>query len=138
MTIEPIKIEGLAEFQRAIRKLDAGMPKALRLAMNDAVNIVVDEARPRVPTLTGRAQSTVKARSTRTSARVSAGGRRAPYFPWLDFGGSVGRNRSVKRAFLKQGRYIWKAYADKRPEFQDAMVRALMGVAIESGLELTP
>ena len=136
MTIDPIKIEGLDQFVRSLRQLDSELPKALRLAMNEAASVVVDDARPRVPTRTGRAQSTIKARSTRTSVRVAAGGRRAPYFPWLDFGGRVGRNKSVKRAFLKEGRYIWKAYADNRTEFQAAMVRALVGVAGQAGIEV--
>jgi hypothetical protein len=68
-----------------------------------------------VPRRTGRAGGTIKAASTRTEARVSEGGARAPYMPWLDFGGRVGRKNSVKRPFLKEGRYIWKSFGAHRP-----------------------
>jgi hypothetical protein len=96
---EPIKIEGLAEFQRNLRKLDSDLPKMLRIAFNDATGLVIDYARPRVARRSGRAAGTVKAKSTRTAARVSAGGRRAPYYPWLDFGGKGPGNRPAARPF---------------------------------------
>lgn len=133
---DPVRIDGLAEFNRNLRKLDSDLPKALRLAMNDAVGIVVDYARPRVPRRTGRAQATIKAKSTRTEARVSAGSKRVPYFPWLDFGGKTGRNRSVDRPFFKEGRYLYKGLVVKRAEFTDRLERALVGVAESAGVEV--
>lgn len=133
---EPIKIQGLAEFQRNLRKLDSDLPKALRIAFNDATGLVIDYARPRVARRTGRAAGTIKAKSTRTKARVSGGGRRAPYYPWLDFGGKVGRNRSIDRPFYKEGRYLWKALVVKRDALQTALEGALIGVAEQAGIEV--
>lgn len=134
-----VRIEGLRELQRGLKSLDRDLPKALRLAFNDAADIIVDDAKPRVPRLTGRAAGTVKARSTQTAARVTAGGSRAPYYPWLDFGGRVGRRRSVRRPFLKDGRYIYNAYFRRRDsgEFQDALQDALVQVARRAGLGVT-
>src|SRR5689334_15341087 len=83
---EPIKITGLAEFNRALRRMSTDLPKALRQAQNEAAGIVVDWARPRVPVRSGRAARSVRASSTRTAARVTGGGARVPYYPWLDFG----------------------------------------------------
>src|SRR5574342_787900 len=131
---EAIKIDGLAQFSRNLRKLDADLPKALRIALNDAADVIVDYARPRIPKRTGRAASTLKSRSTRTAVRVSAGGRRAPWYPWLDFGGKVGRNRSVERAFIKEGRYIYKGYFAKRDEFSEVLTRSLLDVARQAGI----
>ena len=134
--IEPIKIDGLREFQRNLGKIDKDLPKALRIALNKAADIIVTEAAPMVPRRTGRAAASIKPRSTRSAVRVGGGGNRAPYYPWLDFGGRVGRNRSVRRPFLKQGRYIFKAYADKQAsgEFVDVLQRALLDVIAEAGV----
>lgn len=135
--IEPIKIEGLREFNRGLRKMDRELPKGLRLAGNAAANIVVDEAKPRIPTgpgVGGHVKSTLKAASTRTAARVSFGSKRLPYGAWLDFGGRVGRNRSVHRPFLKQGRYVWKSFADRRAEVEQTLQTELVKVARGAGL----
>ena len=73
-----ISIEGLAEFDRGLRKLDAEAPKQLRIALDGAADLLVKRARPRVPSRSGNARASMKAQSTRTSARVSVGGRKAP------------------------------------------------------------
>lgn len=133
---DPIRIDGLAQFSRDLKKLDADLPKALRVALNEAADVIVDYARPRVPKRSGRAQASVKARSTRTAVRVVGGGSRAPYFPWLDFGGRVGRRRAVKRAFLKDGRYIYEGYFRKQAEFEAVLTKALLDVAAQAGIEV--
>lgn len=134
---DPVKIDGLAQFTRNLKKLDAEVPKALRVALNEAAEIVLGYARPRVPRRTGRAASTLKARSTRSAVRVAAGGRKAPYYPWLDFGGRVGRKKSVKRPFIGDGRYLYPALRAKRDEFEAAVTRALIGAAESAGIEVT-
>lgn len=139
MTSDPIKIEGLREFNRALRDLDSELPKALRIAMNKAADVVVGDAVPHIPARSGRARASVKARSTRTAARVAGGGNRAPYYPWLDFGGRVGKNKSVRRPVLQKGRYIYNAYFQNRDSgrFQDVLSTALIDVAKEAGIEVT-
>lgn len=134
---EPIKVEGLREFNRALKKMDSDLPKAVRLAFNEAADLIVQDARPNVPVRSGRARSTVKARSTRTAARVVGGGNRAPYYPWLDFGGRVGRRKSVRRPFLKDGRYIYAAYDRRKGEFIDVMAQKLVDLAEGAGIEVT-
>lgn len=133
---DPIKVTGLAEFRRNLKKLDTDLPKALRIALNGAANIIVTEAAGRIPKRTGKAAASLKARSTQSQSRVSAGGNRAPYYPWLDFGGRVGRKKSVKRPFLKHGRYIFQAYADKGDEFAEVLSKALVQVARDAGVEV--
>lgn len=137
---DAIRVEGLAAFQRNLKKLDADLPKALRIALNDAANVVVDAARPLVPRRSGKAQASIKARSTRTKVRVSEGGRRAPYMPWLDYGGEGRvRGRPAKRPFIREGRYVYKAYFGARDsgEFERVMTKALLGVAASAGIEVT-
>ena len=134
-----IRIEGLSEFVRGVKRMDRESGKMVRLAFNQASQVVVDEAAPRVPRRSGRAAASLKARSTQTLARVAGGSSKAPYYPWLDFGGKVGRNDSVSRPFFKEGRYIYKSYEDKKRsgEFERIMQDALVDVAKSSGVEVT-
>lgn len=131
---DAVRITGLKEFVRDLKKLDRTLPKAVRLGMNDAVNIVVDEAKPRVPVRTGKARKSIKAKSTTKLARISAGGKRASYYPWLDFGGRVGKNNSVHRPVLKKGRYIYPAYDAKKPQVTQALNDNLFDIARQAGL----
>jgi hypothetical protein len=131
-----IRIEGLAQFNRALRKLDADLPKALRIALNEAAKVVVDYGQARMPRRSGRAVASIRARSTRTAVRVVEGGPRAPYAPWLDFGGRTGRARSVIRTFITEGRYLYPALRDERAAIEKALTGALARVAEQAGLEL--
>lgn len=135
---DAIRISGLNEFRRGLKDMGGDLPKALRLAFNDAADIVVSDARPRVPKRSGRAAGTVKARSTQTAARVAGGGSRAPYYPWLDFGGQIG-TRGPRRPFLKEGRYIYNAYfkAKRSGRFQESLEKNLVDVARSAGIEVT-
>lgn len=137
MSGEAIRVTGLKEFQRNLKKLDDDLPKALRMAFNGAADVVVQDARPRVAHRSGRAASTVKARSTQTASRVVGGGNKAPYYPWLDFGGKVGRARSVSRPFLKHGRYIYDAYFDNQSRYGELLEQGLLEVAAAAGVEVT-
>lgn len=138
--VEPIRVEGLKEFQRSLKSMSADLPKGLRLAANSAAELIVTDARPKVPTgpeKGGHAASSIKAASTRTAARVQGGGKKYPYYPWLDFGGGVGPHKRSKRPFLRRGRYIWKSYAENQQKVQDQLSAALVQVAHDAGLEIS-
>lgn len=137
---DAIRIEGLAEFRRSLKAMSGESAKALRAAGNKAANIIVDDARPKVPTGPGRgghAVSSIKASSTQTAARIKEGGNKYPYMPWLDFGGKVGRRKSVKRPFIKTGRYIWASFDERSAEVTDVLVDGLMELVRANGLEVT-
>ncbi|GIF71911.1 HK97 gp10 family phage protein [Asanoa siamensis] len=132
MANDPIHIVGLREFNKALKGLDSNLPKGVRLALNEAANLIIDKAVPKVPSRTGRARRSLAARSTRTTARVAGGGTKAPYYPWLDFGGTNGRG--VKRPFYKDGRYLYATYYEHQDEFVGVMAQALNKVAEDAGL----
>ncbi len=137
---EPIKIEGLRELRKRLRKATGYAPIGLKVAGNKAAQIVVDEAKPRVPIGPGKgghARDSIKAASTQGAARVSAGGKKFPYYPWLDFGGTVGPGKRSRRPFLKEGRYIWAAFADKRDEIEQVLADEMANVASEAGFEVS-
>jgi hypothetical protein len=134
--VDSIRVEGLSQFRRSLKALDSNLPKALRVALNDSMGIVVDYGKSRITKKTGKALSSIKAKSTGTTARVSEGGNRAPYAAWLDFGGSVGRKGAVKRRFIRKGRYLYPALQDKRAEIISALENSLAEVAKQAGIDL--
>jgi len=135
--MDAIRVQGLAEFRRALRGASAEAPKQLRVAHNEAAEIVVGWARPRIPSTSGRARASVRVASTQSRSRVRGGGRRVPYYPWLDFGGRVGKGRSVIREFRKDGRYIYAAYYANSAEFREVLANAMRRVATGQGWDVT-
>lgn len=133
---DPIRIEGLDQFRRNLKTLDATLPRALRVAFNTAAQLVVDDARPKVPTRSGRARATVRVRSSQTRAQVAGGSKRVPYYSWLDFGGRGGRGRANNRPYRKEGRYIYAAFYRNRPRFAEVLERELVNVARQAGIEV--
>jgi hypothetical protein len=133
---DPIKVDGLDQFLRELDAMDRALPKALRLAMGTAAQIVVDDARPRIPSLSGAARGSVRVQSAETFARVIGGSTRAPYYPWLDFGGAVGRNNSIRRPYLKDGRYIYRAHEQNQGRYVEVLTDALRDAAAQAGIEL--
>lgn len=132
--IEPVRVEGLRELIRTLRQIDSPVAKALRLVANRAAEIVVAEARRDVPVRSGRAAASIRAKSTRAAARVTSGGRKAPYMPWLDYGGKVGKNNTAERPFLGDGRYVYPAFRSKREEFSEEMRRGMQEIIRDAGL----
>lgn len=136
-TVEPIKVEGLKAFSRGLRKVDKDLPKVLRVANNEGADIVAVTTRRIMRKRSGRGARSVKTSSTRTMAKVSEGGGKAAYVPWLDFGGRVGRRHSVKRPFIKTGRYLYRSWEKKRPEVLTGLEKALRAAFRAAGLDVS-
>lgn len=135
--VEPIRVEGLKAFSRGLRKVDKDLPKVLRLANNEGADIVAVTTRRIMRKRSGRAAQSVKTSSTRTAAKVSEGGNKAPYAGWLDFGGRVGRRHSVRRPFIKSGRYLYPSWEKKRPEVLTGLERSLVSAFRAAGLDVS-
>lgn len=136
---EEIRIEGLREFRRSLREIDRDTAKRLRVGFNSAAQIVATEAKRRVPLgppRAGHVRSTIKAGSTQSAARVQGGGARYPYFGFLDFGGRVGPRNSVRRPFIRKGRYLWPSYLDKADVVRDELGAQIARLARSAGLEV--
>jgi hypothetical protein len=136
VTEQKISVTGLADFNRSLRRLDSEAPKGLRLALNAAAGTLIDATRPEIPRRTGAAAKSLVVRSTRTSARVGVGGKRAPYYPWLDFGGRTGRKRSVKRPFIREGRYLYPTLGRIKPKIMAQLADELDALAKSAGLDV--
>lgn len=131
---DAIRIQGLNEFVRALKRIDSDLPKVLRVAFNKAGETIVKEARAGVPSKTGRARASVRAQSTQKTFRITGGSKKVPYYPWLDFGGTT--PRGGKRPFLKDGRYIYASYFKHRGELGGLLEAALLDAARSAGVEV--
>lgn len=142
-----VKVTGLRELSRAMKQVDTELPKELKARFLVVARRVVGVAQQRMPQRTGRAQASVKARATVRGASIAAGGTAAPYYPWLDFGGSVGRGHrpgaawsgAVKREWRGlpggSGRYIYPAIAQERDEIAKQVDEAVADVARQAGFD---
>jgi hypothetical protein len=137
-SVGKVQITGLREFQRALKAMDTDLPRQLRLVLNQASKLVIDYAEPRFPHKTGRAAASLKAKSSQREARVSLGGRRAPWAPWVDFGGQGKvRGRPPHREFIRGGRYVYKGLEVRRAEITEVMAAGMTELARTAGLEVT-
>ena len=132
--VDAIRITGLDEFVRNLKRIDNDLPKVLRAAFNDAGATILREARAGVPTKTGAAKASVKARSTQKEFRIVGGSKRVPYYPWLDFGGTTPIGGT--RPFRAEGRYIYASYFKHRDELAGLLEVALIDAARAAGVEV--
>lgn len=136
MSSSTIKVVGLNDFRKGLRGMDRGLPKGVRTALNEVADVLIDATRPKIPHRTGDAAASLRAQSSQTTAKIAVGGQKAPYYPWLDFGGKVGRKKSVVRPFYKQGRYIYPTLAEQRENIETAMLKAMAQLASTNGVEV--
>jgi hypothetical protein len=114
-----IQVRGLRELRGALRDIEKTLGPELRKGLNEVADVVLDTARPLVPTRSGDARSSLKAGSTEKAVQIKAGGTKAPYWGFLDFGGKVGRKKSVKRRFIQEGRYIYPTLRNRAGAIED-------------------
>lgn len=134
MQPDPVRVEGLAELRRDLRKVgDVDTLRELRDGLKKAAGIVADDARRRVPSKSGRARSSVRAGASGNRAYVAGGKKSVPYYGWLDFGSRrpvVGNARargpwSGSGVGPSEGRFIYPAITDKEKQITDAVDDAM-------------
>ena len=144
-----VEVRGLREFERAIRDLDGDLRTELRGDLRSIAEQVAADARGRVAADVGSgdAAASITPRATGKGASIAAGGRKAPYFPWLDFGGSVGRGHrpgvawsgAVKREWrgrpVGEGRYLYPAIRASRDLIVRLVDASVERVAREAGFD---
>ena len=151
MAISPftVKIDGLRELETALKATAPELQKEMLKEFRVIATEVRDEARAEVPKRTGNAARSIRV-SVTTSTRGSGGvairagapngsdQRKAPYYPWLDFGGRLlreGKRRNTQyREAIKGGRYLYPAierlYASNQARYEEAFsrVKARLGL----------
>jgi len=135
-----LKVTNLREFHSALRKLDATLAKELRVGLKGIAVKAAALAAPWVPKKSGRAASTLKGVGTGTGARITFGGNKAPYAPWLDFGGAAFHARGVtpggppyRRRFVAKGRYVYEAIKEGAPQALSDLQDLMNDIAAREG-----
>lgn len=142
-----VEVRGIRELSAAFKKVDGDVAANLKSRFLDIAEAVASTARGKMPQISGAAAGSVKARSSARGASIAFGGTAAPYEPWLDFGGSVGRGHwpgkawsgAIKRDWegvpFGEGRYVYPAISEKREETAEAVDRAIEEAAKGAGFE---
>lgn len=164
----PIKMEmkGLSELLASMRKVAPEAKREFTAELKTIGKMVAEDAAAEMPRRRGKARRSVKVKVvTRRGfegVQINEGGAVAPYTPWLDFGGSVGRGRrstarvtlhgggrvtvqrggsrgsgSVVRPYIKDGRYLYPAYYRRYDDMVAATLDAVRKAANTAGLEVT-
>lgn len=149
MVQESVTVAGLAEFRKACLALQDN--KDFADAMKRVADIVTDEAKSRVPAVTGALRSTYKSRAAGAGARVVFGGPKAPYAPWMEFGGrkhgklvgkTTKRTQPVDRERMSggpgtfSGRYLYPAILANRSKVVSAVEDEMNTLIRRYGFEL--
>lgn len=139
-----VQVKGLAQLRRAFLQIEGNEKGAFKAAFTPIAEQVAGQVRSKVPHVSGRAAGSVQARPTDRGAKIVAGGREAPYYHFLDFGGSTGKGHrhgvsfsgSVKRPFIKKGRYLFPTLEEARDEVGEAAGDAIMELARKAGFQV--
>lgn len=129
-----VEVDGLRALRAALRDVDKSFSRELGQAGKRAAELVAESARAKVPVRSGAARGSVRATAGRGGS-VSGGGARAPYFPWLDWGGRVGRGKSVYRPVVQGGRYLYPALGERRDDVIDTFVALVDELTRKAGLQ---
>lgn len=138
-----VKVTGIRELQRALRQVSDEAPRELRDEFRKLAERIAGKVADRVPHVSGRAAGSVKPRATQRGASIAVGGQAAPYYPWLDFGGSVGRGHrpgiswsgAVKRMAQDGGRYLYPTLRDENESIRKDLDQVLGRLASKAGFE---
>ena len=82
-----VEIPGLADLRSDLKGLPKDVKRAAEKEFEEVAEIVASAAARRVPSRTGNAINTIRAKGTIGGGSIVAGGPDAPYYQWLDFGG---------------------------------------------------
>jgi len=137
-----IRVSGLKELNMAFKQLsDEIAGPGLKAAFLAIATTVAGKARQMVPSRSGTAAASIQAHGSTRGATLSFGGQAAPYMPWLDFGGSVGRGHvhgvgfsgAIKRDWMGrpagEGRYVYPAISAERDHTAEAVEAAIAEAA---------
>lgn len=145
MATPAIEVRGIRELGSALRQIDKELPKGIRTEFLPMAKMVVAAVKRKATAEfkhpTGQAISSIRPRASQSGAGIAFGGKAAPYYPWLDFGGSVGPkdatgHGTIHRWWIKGGRYVYPTIEEKRPEIMDAVDKAIVAVTRRAHLEV--
>ncbi len=132
-----VRVRGGARLMAELGVFGRSLPRVVKQAAREAALPVASDAKTRMPTgpaKGGHARSSIRVATSRGGVAIRGGGRRFEYYPWLEFGGRVGRRKSVHRTRIKAGRYLYPSLVANRPAIERNMNRLIVRAALSSGL----
>lgn len=130
-----VAVDGIDELRRSLRELSPAAARGLRVGLNEVSDYLIGKITPKIPARSGKARRSLKKRSTQAAVRIAVGGRAAPYYPWLDWGGKVGPRKSVSRPYQGDGRYVYPTLKEERPAIESMLEEVLDRISRDAGLE---
>jgi len=129
-----VRIVGVAALRKALRDVDKNLDKAFAATLLGVAQGIATKIRGVMPRRSGAAAGTVTAHVRARGASISIGtGNSDDYVPWLDFGGHVGRQNSVYRTFIKEGRYLYPQIMAARKNTLAAVDAAIAQAVEQAG-----
>lgn len=101
-----VQVRGLDGFQHELLVSETRLVDGIRSLMSELAEETAEDARARARSgkLTGASMASIRAHGTTVRA-----GDDVPWYGFADFGGRVGRKRSVVRRYIKGGRWLYPA-----------------------------
>lgn len=130
-----VEVTGVDELLTGLRRLDDYMEEVGHDSAAFAADVTVTVARPTVPVLTGAAAGSLETVDYSDGAGAVGGSDAVPYYGWLEFGGDAGRNRSVHRPTVPDGRYLHPAYLRNFDKIEQKMADRLEEAIRDAGLK---
>ena len=134
-----VRVRGTAKLAAEIGLLKGRLPRVVKQAARDAAKPVLRDTKAMVPigpAKGGHAKSSLRIVTSRGGIAIRGGGGRFPYYPWLEFGGGVGRNKRTFRQRAPGGRYLFPALRANRANIEKAMNRNIVRAARDSGFKV--
>ena len=125
---DPVKVIGLRELRRDLRKIDKDAPKAVAKVVKAAAVIVATAAEGLVRSQSGRLASSIRGttRGDRGIVRSTV-----PYAGVQEYGGTI-RPRGTAIEIIGQG-FVEKAIENKRDEVAEAIGYGIEALAVRNG-----
>lgn len=124
-------LHGMSEFLHKVQLLTNDVDSMLGVSAREVAEATVEEARPEVPVLTGRAADSLQVSGVGVTA-VAEGGEGVPYYAWLEFGGTAGH---IQREIVEEGRYLYPAYVNIQGDIIEMMEDRLDTTIDRAGLD---
>lgn len=104
-----VKVRGLDGFMHDLRVSEERLIEGVDNLMDDLADETADDARSKARSgkLTGASMNSIRAMGP-----VVRAGDDVPWYGFADFGGRVGKDRSIYRRYIKGGRWLFPAVRD--------------------------
>lgn len=122
-----IQVQGLQELNRALKRVDANLPKQLKGRFKVIAERVASIIRGRLPSVSGTMRSKTKAHATQRGAGITWRG--VPYAGPVEFGAWP-----RGRPYIQRGRYIFPVVVAEESRIANEVEQVLADVMRGAGL----